>query len=69
MKGFVPTPTETVDGMVELLFRERPPGSHDRVLDPGCGAGAFIEGIIRWCATSRPSLRLESPGWSPTLAM
>ncbi len=51
MKGFVPTPTETVDGMVELLFRERPPGSHDRVLDPGCGAGAFIEGIIRWCAT------------------
>ncbi len=50
MKGFVPTPPETVDAMVQLLFRERPPGPHDRVLDPVCGAGAFIEGIIRWCA-------------------
>ena len=50
MKGFVPTPSETVDAMVELLFRERPPGPLDRVLDPGCGTGAFIEGIIRWCA-------------------
>ncbi len=26
MKGFVPTPSETVDGMVELLFCGRPPG-------------------------------------------
>jgi SAM-dependent methyltransferase len=50
MKGFVPTPPETVDGMVELLFRGRPPGPDDRVLDPGCGTGAFIEGILRWCA-------------------
>ena len=50
MKGFVPTPSETVDAMVELLFRERPPGPYDRALDPGCGTGAIIEGIIRWCA-------------------
>jgi adenine-specific DNA-methyltransferase len=50
MKGFVPTPPETVDAMVELLFRDRPPCCHDRVLDPGSGAGAFIEGILRWCA-------------------
>jgi methylase of polypeptide subunit release factors len=50
MKGFVPTPPETVDGMVEMLFRGRPPGPDDRVLDPGCGTGAFIEGVLRWCA-------------------
>lgn len=49
MKGFVPTPPETVDAMVELLFRDRRPGPDDRVLDPGCGTGAFIEGIMRWC--------------------
>lgn len=49
MKGFVPTPPETVDAMVELLFRDRRPGPDDRVLDPGCGTGAFIEGVMRWC--------------------
>jgi predicted RNA methylase len=50
MKGFVPTPPETADAMVELLFRERLPGPYDRVPGTGCGTGAFIEGIIRWCA-------------------
>jgi adenine-specific DNA-methyltransferase len=49
MKGFVPTPPATVDAMVELLFRGRPPRPDDRVVDPGCGTGAFVEGIIRWC--------------------
>ncbi|MCH7608678.1 MAG: Eco57I restriction-modification methylase domain-containing protein [Chloroflexi bacterium] len=49
MKGFVPTPHETVDAMVELLFRSRLPHSDDTVLDPGCGTGEFIDGIIRWC--------------------
>ncbi len=59
MKGFVPTPPETVDGMVELLFRGRPPGPDDRVLDPGCGTGAFIDGILRWCAKhDRPLPRI-----------
>ncbi len=49
MKGFVPTPRETVDTMVELLFRPRPPRPDNTVLDPGCGAGEFIDGVLRWC--------------------
>lgn len=53
MKGFVPTPQETVDAMVELLFRRRCPQPDDRVLDPGCGTGEFIDGIIRWCMRHR----------------
>jgi adenine-specific DNA-methyltransferase len=50
MKGFVPTPPQTVDGMVERLFRGRVPSERQRLLDPGCGQGAFIAGVIRWCA-------------------
>lgn len=49
MKGFVPTPPHVVDDMVEKLFGPRPPSTGDRVLDPGCGDGAFIEGVARWC--------------------
>jgi len=49
MKGFVPTPTATVDLMVERLFKGRPPHKESRVLDPGCGHGVFIEGVLRWC--------------------
>jgi adenine-specific DNA-methyltransferase len=49
MKGFVPTPRETVDTMVELLFRPRAPGPGNTVLDPGCGTGEFIDGVLRWC--------------------
>ncbi len=49
MKGFVPTPRETVDMMVELLFRPRTPRPDNTVLDPGCGTGEFIDGILRWC--------------------
>lgn len=49
MKGFIPTPRETVDAMVERLFLGRPPRPDDTVLDPGCGTGEFIDGIIRWC--------------------
>jgi SAM-dependent methyltransferase len=56
MKGFVPTPHETVDTMVELLFRGRPPRPDDTVLDPGCGTGEFIDGIIRWCERQRLAL-------------
>lgn len=50
MKGFVPTPERIVDLMVEKLFRDLPPRPDSRILDPGCGRGAFIDGIVRWCA-------------------
>ncbi len=53
MRGFVPTPPETVDTMVQLLFRGRSPTTDNTVLDPGCGTGEFIEGIIRWCERRR----------------
>lgn len=36
--------------MVEKLFRRRPPTPDATLLDPGCGRGAFIEGVVRWCA-------------------
>jgi adenine-specific DNA-methyltransferase len=48
MKGFVQTPPATVDQMVERLFRDRSPQRGSRLLDPGCGHGAFIEGVLRW---------------------
>jgi SAM-dependent methyltransferase len=53
MKGFVVTPRETVDAMVELLFLRRPPRRDSSVLDPGCGTGEFIDGVIRWCDARR----------------
>jgi SAM-dependent methyltransferase len=53
MKGFVRTPCETVDDMVELLFRGRHPSPDESVLDPGCGTGEFIDGVIRWCGRRR----------------
>ena len=56
MKGFVPTPRETVDTMVELLFQERPPSPKSTLLDPGCGTGEFIDGVIRWCERRRLEL-------------
>lgn len=56
MRGFVPTPRATVDLMVERLFRDRAPCAHETVLDPGCGTGAFIDGIIRWCSRKRRPL-------------
>jgi adenine-specific DNA-methyltransferase len=49
VKGFVPTPPHLVDAMVRKLFRNRVPQSGDTLLDPGCGTGAFIEGVLRWC--------------------
>ncbi|HUQ98374.1 MAG TPA: N-6 DNA methylase [Gemmatimonadaceae bacterium] len=49
MKGFVPTPPELVDVMVGKLFCSRSPSADDSLLDPGCGTGAFIEGVLRWC--------------------
>ena len=55
MKGFVPTPPDLVDAMVAKLFRNRAPRSDEHLLEPGCGRGAFIEGVLRWCE------RVKSP--------
>jgi SAM-dependent methyltransferase len=56
MKGFVQTPTKVVDLMVAQLFRSRPPASTSTVLDPGCGTGVFVDGVIRWCSAERRAL-------------
>lgn len=53
VKGFVPTPSAIVDLMVSKLFHDRPPSKESRVLDPGCGTGAFIHGIVRWCEDNK----------------
>lgn len=50
MKGQVFSPPHIVDRMVNKIFSHREPKPEDVVLDPGCGDGAFIEGILRWCA-------------------
>src|SRR5687768_16147005 len=50
MKGFVETPDRLVDVMVAKLFHRYPPTTRTKILDPGCGRGAFIDGILRWCA-------------------
>lgn len=50
MKGFVPTPAGIVDLMVDKLFRHTPPQPGSSVLDPGCGGGGFIDGVVRWCS-------------------
>lgn len=52
MKGFVPTPPQLVDAMVSRLFATRRPHPDETLLDPGCGTGAFIEGVLRWGAAS-----------------
>lgn len=49
MKGFVPTPAAVVDLMVAKLFNGAPPSASSVVLDPGCGEGEFIAGVLRWC--------------------
>ncbi len=56
MKGFVPTPGHVVDDMVAKLFSDHPPSPDCIVLDPGCGTGAFIEGVVRWCRKHGRSL-------------
>lgn len=53
MKGFVPTPSLIVDLMVEKLFDNNEPTASSTLLDPGCGEGEFISGVIRWCENHR----------------
>lgn len=68
MKGFVPTPPSLVDTMVDRLFANRAPRREESVLDPGCGTGAFIEGILRWCArNSGPVPRIVGVDSDPVL--
>ena len=38
--------------MVAKLFGMRPPSATSRVLDPGCGNGEFVHGILRACAAN-----------------
>ncbi|WP_080401045.1 class I SAM-dependent DNA methyltransferase [Burkholderia ubonensis] len=52
MKGHVPTPDMLVDEMVERLFAGNRPHENDQLLDPGCGGGAFIAGVLRWCTAN-----------------
>lgn len=35
--------------MVAKLFSHHPPRPESTVLDPGCGTGVFIDGVVRWC--------------------
>lgn len=56
MRGFVPTPTAIVDAMVAKLFAVNPPSKRSRVLDPGCGLGVLIAGIVRWCERNHQPL-------------
>jgi len=69
MKGFHPTPAPLVDRMVRRLFDARRPRESDAVLDPGCGEGAFIEGILRWCKRNNsPTPRIVGVESDPRLA-
>lgn len=53
VKGFVPTPPDVVDLMICKLFGELAPKEGASVLDPGCGNGEFIEGILRACTANK----------------
>jgi adenine-specific DNA-methyltransferase len=45
----VPTPHHVVDAMVAKLLDSCPPRPNSIILDPGCGTGRFIDGVVRWC--------------------
>ena len=53
MNGFVPTPSPIVDLMVAKLFGSVEPSLQSILLDPGCGEGEFIAGVLRWCTSRR----------------
>ncbi|MBE0418300.1 MAG: methyltransferase, partial [Coriobacteriia bacterium] len=49
-----------------MLFSDRPPSADDRVLDPGSGEGAFVDGVLRWCAAnSQPVPRITAVDSDP----
>lgn len=39
--------------MIDTLFASGTPSPDSTLLDPGCGLGAFIDGVLRWCAKRR----------------
>ncbi|NHN41826.1 N-6 DNA methylase [Halorubellus sp. JP-L1] len=49
MKGFVATPPDLTNRMVELLFQDHPPTEEDQILYPGVGEGPFIEAVHDYC--------------------
>jgi len=53
MKGHVPTPTAVVEAMVGKLFGAQRPRHGDVLVDPGCGEGAFLLGVLRHCKAKR----------------
>jgi len=68
MKGHVVTPDDLVDIMVAHLFAAHPPTADDALLDPGCGGGALIAGVLRWCAAQgRPSPCITGVERNPVL--
>lgn len=56
MKGYALTPLAVVDLMVEKLFRDGAPSPESIILDPGCGTGVFLDGIVRWCTSRNVTL-------------
>jgi len=48
-KGQFSTPYPIANLMVKKLFKFRQPDPEDRLLDPGCGDGVFIEAVLEWC--------------------
>lgn len=56
MKGYALTPPAVVNLMVEKLFGNGAPSPDATILDPGCGTGVFLEGIIRWCESRNVAL-------------
>ena len=42
--------------MVEKLFAGNPPREDSLLLDPGCGTGEFILGVLRWAQRTRATL-------------
>lgn len=53
MKGYVPTPDELADLMVEKLFDNEQPADGDRILYPGLGNGPFVQAVERYCSEHR----------------
>ena len=47
LEGFVPTPTHLVDHMIQKTLKDISLGPHNKVLVPGCGEGAFIDGLLK----------------------